>query len=215
MPKELMPVECPFCGGPAVTFYPREHDVPFATCGAPQPLGDERCIGKHIQAEVYRWNTRASLAPAKQEQGEVEYQSRWRREAEQTLDHLARFLQHVGAPHRVDWREWIDQARIVFDTLKSTPAPREPQAGVEEDHPLSADIRYLEEFAKYMNSTNRHILERVIQAATRQPPEQREWTRLELVKIVEDALQYAFDNDAAESVCIVNALAKNNVMKVK
>lgn len=34
----------------------------------------------------------------------------WCRQAKLTLEHLGGFLQKTGAPHRVDWREWIDSA---------------------------------------------------------------------------------------------------------
>ena len=36
--------------------------------------------------------------------------NRWITEAKATLDRLSAFLQKTGAPHRVDWREWIDSA---------------------------------------------------------------------------------------------------------
>lgn len=41
----------------------------------------------------------------------------WNAEARRTLDALGAFLQHIGASHRVDWREWIAQGRAVFDAL--------------------------------------------------------------------------------------------------
>jgi hypothetical protein len=52
-----------------------------------------------------------SQQPAQPQAGE------WRAEAEKTLDHLARFLQRIGAPHAVDWRTWIDNAEKHIATL--------------------------------------------------------------------------------------------------
>lgn len=57
----MKPKECPFCGGPAVTWNPREADVDYATCGMAQQMGEEKCPGKSINVEVYRWNERKTI----------------------------------------------------------------------------------------------------------------------------------------------------------
>lgn len=59
MSDELLPCTCPWCGGVAVTYYPREIDIPYNTCGRPTLGGEELCPGKSVIVESYRWNARA------------------------------------------------------------------------------------------------------------------------------------------------------------
>lgn len=56
-PDELLP--CPFCGGPAVSWYAPYGDL-LTCCGAPQQLGDETCCGKYCKTHPDAWNTRAT-----------------------------------------------------------------------------------------------------------------------------------------------------------
>jgi hypothetical protein len=51
--------------------------------------------------------------------------SQWEVEAQGTLERLSRFLQKIGAPYAVDWREWIDNAEkhlLAKETIEM-PAP--------------------------------------------------------------------------------------------
>ncbi|MCD1124841.1 hypothetical protein LPW36_02120 [Jinshanibacter sp. LJY008] len=64
------------------------------------------------------------------EQKRNEYLESWRNEAEETLVRLAAFLQVIGIPHAVNWRDWIDNAekKVMHDQrkiaeLESTPVP--------------------------------------------------------------------------------------------
>lgn len=58
----------------------------------------DRLWGEHI----------AALATQQAETPDENNQ--WIAEAKKTLDHLARFLYRTGAPHEVNWRDWIDSA---------------------------------------------------------------------------------------------------------
>lgn len=49
-------------------------------------------------------------------------QAKWMDEARGTLNHLASFLQAKNVPYRVDWRDWIDEARRVLPAY----SPEEP-----------------------------------------------------------------------------------------
>lgn len=62
--------------------------------------------GMHA-SETGEWVRYAAPIQPRQAPSETE---EWIAEAKKTLDRLSAFLQHIGAPHAVHWRDWIDNA---------------------------------------------------------------------------------------------------------
>jgi hypothetical protein len=63
--------------------------------------------------------------------------NRWITEAKATLERLSAFLQKTGAPHRVDWREWIDSADNHLGLKWPSERPSDPTAA-----PAAVDVEH-------------------------------------------------------------------------
>lgn len=69
----------------------------------------------------------AALRPSQAAAVEATEDERWISEAKSTLDRMASFLQKTGAPHRVDWKEWIDSADKHLGLKWPSEAARPPE----------------------------------------------------------------------------------------
>jgi ribosomal protein L37AE/L43A len=77
----------------------------------------------------------APQAPAAGAEVAPSESNEWIKQARRTLDRLAAFLQRIGAPHAIDWREWIHNAEVMVLALQDpaavkqslTAAPGEPR----------------------------------------------------------------------------------------
>jgi hypothetical protein len=72
-------------------------------------------IQRPLDAQMARLNANLTAANSRIEELEraaegVAWQDQWIEEAQKTLRHLAAFLQVMGVPYAVSWRDWIDNA---------------------------------------------------------------------------------------------------------